>query len=183
MTISSTSPQRTASPPLPPHDFDALYRNHERQLRLWLRNRLRDSVVDDVSQEVWLRISRAYRDQFDGRNFRAWMFQIARNCVVTFQRKRKDMASLDEDGIPMRDVRDDEAITILINRERRHRLKDCMTRLGHPRRAIVESRLAGSAYEDCAAAIGLTKQEAYSHFFAAKNLLRTCMQSKQPRSR
>jgi RNA polymerase sigma factor (sigma-70 family) len=179
MAASSASTHRASSPGLTPHDFDALYRDHERQLRLWLRNKVRDSVVDDVSQEVWLRISRAYREQYDGRNFRAWMFHIAKNCVVTFHRKRTDMASLDEDGTPMHDGGDQEPIGILIDRERRRRLTDCMARLGHPRRAIVESRLAGSGYEECAAALGVTKQEAYSHFFAAKNLLRACMRSKQ----
>jgi RNA polymerase sigma factor (sigma-70 family) len=179
MAVSSASTRRHSSQGLSPLDFNALYRDHERQLRLWLRNKVRDSAVDDVSQEVWLRISRAYREQFDGRNFRAWMFHIAKNCVVNFHRKRRDMASFDEDGAPMQDVRDEEAIEILIDRERRHRLMDCMARLGHPRRAIVESRLAGSDYEECAAALGVTKQEAYSHFFAAKNLLRACVRSKQ----
>lgn len=182
MSVFPNSLQFSASPRLVRHDFDALYHEHARQLRLWLSNKVPNSAVDDVSQEVWLRISRAYHKQFDGRNFRAWMFQIARHCVATFHRKRKDMASLDEDGTPMQDARASESIIILIDRERRQSLSDCMGRLGHPRKAIVKARLSGSPYEECAAMLGMTKQEAYSHYFAAKNLLRACMRSKQSRS-
>jgi DNA-directed RNA polymerase specialized sigma24 family protein len=107
------------------------------------------------------------------------MFQIARNCVVNLHRQRKDMASLDEHAQPIWDPRSKEPIIPLIDDEKRRDLRNCIALLGHPRRAIMESRLAGSDYQECAVAIGVTRQEAYSHFFAAKNLLLACMRSKQ----
>jgi RNA polymerase sigma-70 factor (ECF subfamily) len=52
------------------------------------------SDAEDLFQEVWIRIIRnaaRYKDV----SFRAWMWQIARNLLIDFRRKRKPNISLD----------------------------------------------------------------------------------------
>ena len=58
-------------------------------LRAWLASRIPRDEVDDVFQEVWLRICRELAARFDGVNFRAWMFRIANNLLVDRGRRRK----------------------------------------------------------------------------------------------
>lgn len=160
---------------------DALYFEHSMPLHLWLSGRLPESHVDDVSQEVWTRIAAFYESHFDGENFRAWMFQIARNCITDFIRKKKrEFPSLDEDGMPPIAGGDEEPGNTAISRERRRCLAQCIATLGQPRRAIIEARLAGGAYDEFAPELKLTTQQAHSHFFAAKKMLLACMKTKFP---
>lgn len=160
---------------------DSLYFEHSTPLHLWLSGRLPPSHVDDVSQEVWTRIAAFYQSHFDGENFRAWMFQIARNCVTDFiRKKKKEFPSLDEEGMPpITGVNEDPGSTA-IQRERRRCLAECIATLGQPRRAIIEARLAGGTYDEFAPELKLTTQQAHSHFFAAKKLLLACMKTKFP---
>lgn len=158
---------------------DSLYFEHSTPLHLWLSGRLPPSYVDDVSQEVWTRIAAYHRSHFDGGNFRAWMFEIARNCVTDFiRKKKKELPSLDEDGMPHIDDRAEDPGSIAIRRERRRCLAECIATLGQPRRAIIEARLAGGTYDEFAPELKLTTQQAHSHFFAAKKLLLACMKTK-----
>jgi len=52
------------------------------------------SDAEDLFQEVWIRIIRN-SDRFKNVSFRAWMWQIARNLLIDFRRKRKPDVSLD----------------------------------------------------------------------------------------
>lgn len=52
------------------------------------------SDAEDLFQEVWIRIIRN-ADRFKDVSFRAWMWQIARNLLIDFRRKRKPDVSLD----------------------------------------------------------------------------------------
>jgi RNA polymerase sigma factor (sigma-70 family) len=163
------------------HDkaLESLYSEHAPSLRAWLAARVHRSHVDDVSQEVWLRVLGAYATQFDGRKFRSWLFTVARNCLIDRARKKREYPWDDKDASPP-DRRKDGPDREAIGKEFRRHLADCMAGLGELRRTIVEERLSGADYEDVIVALGLTKQQAFQHFFAAKKLLRACMQEKYP---
>lgn len=174
MSPSQAAQRSQRSSPDRNQSIEALYHDHERRLRLWLESRVLPSTVDDVSQAVWERVVAKYQTHFDGGNFRAWIFQIARNYLVDLNRRRRESSPLDEEP----PAPTDSPIDILIQEEYRQRLTACMQTLGHPRKAVVESRLAGVGYEDCAAALKLSIQQARQHFFAAKEKLRACMSSR-----
>lgn len=53
------------------------------------------SDAEDLFQEVWIRIIRN-ADRYKDVSFRAWMWQIARNLLIDFRRKRKPDLSLDD---------------------------------------------------------------------------------------
>lgn len=52
------------------------------------------SDAEDLFQDVWVRVIRN-ADRFEDVSFRAWMWQIARNLLIDFRRKRKPDISLD----------------------------------------------------------------------------------------
>lgn len=158
-------------------NVDSLYRDHARPLQLWLATRVPPSNVDDASQAVWSRVVEHYEEKFDGGNFRAWMFQIARNYLVDESRRRKLMPVPDETEMVRPDRRAREPYEILIDREYRSRLAACIERLGELRKAIVKARAEGLDYDEFVAEMNLSNQQASQHFFAAKKLLRTCLES------
>jgi RNA polymerase sigma-70 factor (ECF subfamily) len=158
-------------------NVDSLYRDHARQLQLWLATRVPHSNVEDASQAVWSRVAEHYATKFDGGNFRAWLFQIARNYLVDESRRRRLMPVPDETEMVRPDQRAREPYEILIDREHRSRLAACIERLGEPRKAIVKARAAGLEYDEFVAEMNLSNQQASQHFFAAKKLLRACLES------
>lgn len=58
------------------------------QLRPFLARRVHASDVDDVLQDVFLRVQRALPGLRDEERFTSWLFQIARNSVAEHLRSR-----------------------------------------------------------------------------------------------
>jgi RNA polymerase sigma-70 factor (ECF subfamily) len=58
------------------------------QLRPFLARRIDAAEVDDVMQDVWLRVQRGLPGLKDEERFTSWLFQIARNAVAEHQRSR-----------------------------------------------------------------------------------------------
>jgi len=50
--------------------------------------------AEDLFQDLWVRVIRN-ADRFENVSFRAWMWQIARNLLIDFRRKKKPSVSLD----------------------------------------------------------------------------------------
>ena len=53
--------------------------------------------AEDLFQDLWVRVIRN-ADRFENVSFRAWMWQIARNLLIDFRRKKKPDISLDDVG-------------------------------------------------------------------------------------
>jgi RNA polymerase sigma-70 factor, ECF subfamily len=53
------------------------------------------SDAEDLFQDLWIRVIKN-ADRFKDVSFRAWMWQIARNLLIDFRRKKKPDFSLDE---------------------------------------------------------------------------------------
>jgi RNA polymerase sigma-70 factor (ECF subfamily) len=58
------------------------------QLRPFLAHRVAAADVDDVLQEMWLRVQRGLPELRDEERFTSWLFQIARSAVAEHQRVR-----------------------------------------------------------------------------------------------
>lgn len=156
-----------------------LYRDHSQPLLLWLASKVSRNSLEDTHQAVWSRVVEHYATKFDGDNFRAWLFQIARNYLVDESRRQKRVPQPDEDMLLRADKRAREPYDILVDRERRNRLAGCIEQLGEPRKAIVKAKAAGMDYDEFISALKLSKQQAFQHFFAAKKRLKACMESKK----
>jgi RNA polymerase sigma-70 factor (ECF subfamily) len=58
------------------------------QLRPFLARRVAAADVDDVLQDVWIRVQRGLPGLRDEERFTSWLFQIARSAVAEHQRVR-----------------------------------------------------------------------------------------------
>ena len=68
------------------------------QLRPFLARRIAAGDVDDVLQDVWLRVQRGLSGLRDEERFTAWLFQIARSAAAEHQRVRARHPLPDDPG-------------------------------------------------------------------------------------
>lgn len=161
--------------------FAELHEAFGRQLAAWLSARVPRGDVDEVHQEIWLRVWEKLPARFDGGNFRAWLFAIARNHLVDAARRRGTRRALgyggadDEPDASPADPDGDEPWEILAAEERGRRLRGCLDRLDPGRRRVIVGRLGGEEYDALAAALGISTAQAQSWLFVAKRLVRECL--------
>jgi RNA polymerase sigma-70 factor (ECF subfamily) len=81
--------------------FDALYQRYRQPLYLFLLRRGHsESSAEDVFHDTWLRVI-DHHDSFEGGNFRAWLYGIARNLSTDgFRREKIRQARPIEDDDP-----------------------------------------------------------------------------------
>jgi RNA polymerase sigma-70 factor, ECF subfamily len=116
-----------------------LLRRWERPLAHFLHRRTGGRDVEDLYQEVWLRVVRA-ADRFDAdRRFSTWMFQIALNLARDWQR-RAPAEPCDVEPVADADVRSDVEAGIDVER--------LLARLPEPQRLVVELRYLHDLSED-----------------------------------
>lgn len=174
--LHAVSTEVTVEDGAPEDDFLALYGEHARPLLAWLSSRVARSDLDDVHQEIWTKVWAKKRQSFTGGNFRAWLFTVARNHLYDRHEKKPATPLLADPEEPRIDHEQPTPCTVVIDRERRERLQRCMGRLPEVRRRIVEARLAGQDYDSIAAELGISANQAHSHFFAAKRQLQEWLQ-------
>ncbi|HEY5952662.1 MAG TPA: sigma-70 family RNA polymerase sigma factor [Kofleriaceae bacterium] len=80
------------------------------QIRPFVAHRVPPSDIDDVVQDVVVRIHRGLPELRDDERFSAWMFQVARNAIADFHRKhaRAPHYEPDLDGTPAPPTSDDD---------------------------------------------------------------------------
>jgi len=81
-----------------PDAFEALFRQHQREVYAWIIRIVRDSgAAEDLTVETFWRIYRA-RDRFDaGGNFRAWARRIATNAALDHLKRVRPETELVDD--------------------------------------------------------------------------------------
>jgi RNA polymerase sigma-70 factor (ECF subfamily) len=151
-----------------------LYERHARLLLAFLAARVPRSSLEDAAQEIWQRIWQHLPTGFRGGNFRAWLYQIARNYVIDLRRKPQLQPLADEDPLPdPRRVGPEEE---MVESERRAILSRCLQQLQANLAEVVRARLAGESYEDLCPRLGLSLPRAHKLFHQAKTELQTCVQ-------
>ncbi|HIG39802.1 MAG: sigma-70 family RNA polymerase sigma factor [bacterium] len=72
--------------------FDQLYLRYKQPLYGYLYRNCHRTEVDELFQEIWLRVI-ASQSRYKGNNkFRAWIFTLAHNCLVDHYRKTERQA-------------------------------------------------------------------------------------------
>src|SRR5581483_9958211 len=110
--------------------FQELYRRHAGRLLAFLARSLEEHEAADCLQDVWLRVWRKL-DSFQGGNFRAWLFGIARNLIIDLVRKRRPLPLNDVDPPAPATGLDEELA------DRRQRLARCLENLNEEDRTLV----------------------------------------------
>lgn len=71
------------------------WRAHEGELRRYLTHRLGNTqLAEDLLQETFVKAMRQGKDFCSLDNSRAWLFQVARNALVDYQRLHRETAEL-----------------------------------------------------------------------------------------
>jgi RNA polymerase sigma-70 factor (ECF subfamily) len=157
--------------------FEELYRRHAGRLLAFLSGRLARSDLDEVHQEVWLRVWERLPRSFHGGDFSAWLYQIARHYLI--DRSRKKRPAVFGDDV---DFADDQATPdeVLAEKERKLALARCLGKLDPQLAELVRGRLAGESYEELCQRLDLKPQTAHKLFHKAKALLTACVKRANP---
>jgi RNA polymerase sigma-70 factor (ECF subfamily) len=74
------------------------WRAHENELRNYLQHRVSDRhLADDLLQDVFIKAMRQGSGFCELDNRRAWLFQVARNALVDYQRLHRETIELPDD--------------------------------------------------------------------------------------
>jgi RNA polymerase sigma-70 factor (ECF subfamily) len=157
--------------------FEELYRRHAGRLLAFLSARLPRSDLDEVHQDVWMRVWERLPRSFHGGDFSGWLYQMTRHYLIDRSRKKRPV-SLGEDV----DFTDNQASPdeVLVEQERRSALARCLGRLDAQSAELVRGRLAGESYEELCRRLDLQPQHAHKLFHKAKALLKACVQRAIP---
>lgn len=169
----------TGANPPPPSEparaaFAELHTRYGRLILAFISSRTRDAdAAQDLSQDVWHRVWRVLPTSFHGGQFRAWLYEIARNRVIDESRKRRTQSLPEEFDPVQRDNAHAE-----INEERMLAFRDCFGGLDGERQKVVQLRLAGRSHDEISAELGINSSTAMTRFHRAKQDLADCLQSK-----
>jgi RNA polymerase sigma factor (sigma-70 family) len=145
-------------------DPEALFvANQHRLFRYFLRAVGHSDTARDLTQDVFLRVSRTAPPEASDGEVRAWLFRIARNLALDHYRKRMRQqevaASIEESRLPSQDVdlAVNEALAALADLDRD---------------VFLMREVAGLGYDEIGRACGLTADAVRSRIHRARLQLR-----------
>jgi len=155
--------------------METLYHRHARPLRSFLAARVnRRADVEDVHQTVWEHIWGHLPSGFDGRNFRAWLYQIARNAAIDHNRKRRPDTRDDLETRP--DPHGNSPEAGMAEQALKATLQRCLEKLETALIALVRARLAVLSYSEISQKLSLAPERAHKLYHKAKKQLQTCVE-------
>lgn len=156
--------------------FDVLYQRHAGRLLVFLARGASREDAQELSQETWLRVHRSHAS-FDGQNFTAWLFKIARNVSIDRARQQTPTTVAPEEFDPV----DSIAAAEQVLREMRLDLQPCWEKLSEDFRLVVELRLRGWDYKEIANEIEIPVSTAMTRWHRAKEDLTGCIERTEKR--
>ena len=76
---------------------EKIWREYNDTLRRFIERRVGDkSVVDDILQEVFMKIHSGLDTLKDGTRLQSWLYQITRNAIIDYYRSRRPTEELPE---------------------------------------------------------------------------------------
>ncbi len=165
--------------------FDVLYARHRRGLYAFLGRQVPSTQLDDLFQDVWLRVARSRASYQPTARFRTWLYQIARNRAIDLAREKPlalagDLVGADDcDDDPCDTFADESSPTpeqSAVARQEAARLERALATLPPPQReAFLLREHAELSLEDIARVTGVSAETAKSRLRYAINKLRTAL--------
>ena len=165
--------------------FDQLYARHRRGLYAFLARQVPASQLDDLFQDVWLRVARHRANYKPTAQFRTWLFQIARNRAIDLAREKPlalvgDLMTAGEDcGDPLDNWADESGPTpeqAVAARQEATQLERALATLPPAQReAFLLREHAELSLEEIAQITGVNAETAKSRLRYALNKLRTAL--------
>jgi RNA polymerase sigma-70 factor (ECF subfamily) len=128
----------------------------EQRLLPYVARRVEPAAVDDVVQEIFLRVHRGIAGLRDGERFGGWVYRVASHVIADHHRARaRDAAVREGDSVEAADEGNDETERLQTD------LGECVTlfvaRLPSPyREAITLTELEGLMQKDAAEMLGIS---------------------------
>ncbi|MEO8846314.1 MAG: sigma-70 family RNA polymerase sigma factor [Kofleriaceae bacterium] len=151
----------------------ALWHDVAERIRPFVARRIAPTEVDDVLQDVFVRVQRGLASLRDEERFTSWLFQIARNSVAEHQRARMrhPLATTVDDDQPAPMDDDDD-------REAARSLSACVSlfvaQLRSPyREAVTLVELEGLTAREAAEMVGISVSGMKSRVQRGREQLRT----------
>jgi len=159
--------------------FDDLYRLHAPGVLSFLAARTTSHQdAEDLLHTAWIK-AKQNAGSFDGQNYRAWFFQIARNTLFDFSKSpgTKSKAARIDDVSELRFESDPSQSTSRV--EEIQALNDCIKSVGGVFvDAVVRTQLNGESPEQLAQEIGKARATIDSRVSRGKQQLRECLEKK-----
>lgn len=158
-------------------DTRCAYQEIDGLLRPFIARRVSASDVDDVVQDVFVRVQRALPDLKNEQSFAPWLFQVARSAIAESHRQqgRQPALTADEaldDAAPSEDVS-----PTLLEQELASYLVPFVTRLPSPyREAITLTELEGLTQQAAADALGVSLSAMKSRVQRGREKLRQLLE-------
>jgi RNA polymerase sigma-70 factor (ECF subfamily) len=153
--------------------FEQLYRRHASRLLGFLASRVKRSDLEEVHQDLWLRVWERLPRSFHGGDFTAWLYQTTRHYLIDRSRKKRPLSLADG-----ADFADDQPLPeeVLVEEERRQALARGLGQLEQRAAELVRGRLAGESYEEICPRLGLRPESAHKLFYQAKAVLKATVE-------
>lgn len=133
----------------------AAFRSLEGSLRSFLARRVREAEVDDVLQDVFVRLQRGVGALEDEQRLEAWVYRVARSAVVDQYRSRRRHEVVSESEAAERPVEDDDESEV--ERELAGYVPYFVNALPEPyREALTLTELQGLTQKEAAERLGVS---------------------------
>lgn len=178
LTSSNTSQESaggSSETPIDATEFRAAYDEFAGPVLAFLKARSPRGIdAGDIAQESWLRAYRAWH-RFEEGNRKAWLLQIARNCLTDEirRRARTSTQSLESDVTAPAPESVEETEDMLAMRE-------CLKLADSEFATVLRARIyEGRAVEDIARDLGIATATVYTRVNRAKKQIADCVESKR----
>ena len=180
---AETTPLRNASPSgtaRPDGEFAARHKEYARKLSPWVAaNCGSPNDVDDICQQVWIRVFRSLASFDPTTNFFAWLLAIARNVIIDFYRRRKVKRRNAEEFGEDYDHQDPRALPpedFAMQHEQAQVLAECVTKLPEQQQDLFNCLMSGGTVPTCAEQLDMPVSSAYLEKQKAIASLKFCVE-------
>jgi RNA polymerase sigma-70 factor (ECF subfamily) len=144
--------------------------------------------VEDLHNEIWLKVAQ-HAHKFDtSLPFHSWLYRIASNACIDFLRKKKEIAMEDDqlflqiNKLPATEMNTPE--NVLLEKEFRAQLEGLLARLDDTDRLIVTLRFTeGMSYDDIGSIVGMSKNTVGTRLFRARKQLKDLLEAQMEERR
>lgn len=159
-------------------DTRCAYSELEGRLRPFIARRVPAADVDDVVQDVFLRVQRSLPDLRDEQSFTPWLYQVARSAIAESHRRQSRQPAPVPDTELEREAPPDDAGPSALEVELAAYLVPLISRLPSPyREALTMIELEGMTQQAAANALGISLSGMKSRVQRGREKLRELLEA------
>ena len=151
--------------------FEQLYHRHKGSLLRFFRRQASPDIADELFQDVWMKVIRAWKNYRPEASFKTWLYTIARNRLLDHYRSNQRAPATANDGDRLL-ISDSDPHAESANRQQLQQLLQLLKRLPQEQReAFLLREEAGFTVPEIARLTGCSLEAAKSRLrYAIKKL-------------